>query len=267
MGPPMRIGLLPRRSISQPVGIAPSVPPMRKAVMTKLASPKVTSKDLARTGIAGSAMPTPNASNIAGRYVENSASQEKAAASLPADELRELRNSSFQARVELGDRLPLLHHVLEIIHIEVINTWFWHQIWAQPLRGVQVGSHGRRAINGAVNRRSFATGNPVGEHFRGIRMWRLIPQRDNAKSAGHNRFHVRKRHNRQRQSLVLRDKNLRGADRNRVTPVRHPVRYLLIIPRIGDFLSLIELLGQIRAARHVQHRAEDQSTPIHARVV
>jgi hypothetical protein len=66
-GPATRIGLRPTRSTSQPVGTVPSAQPTRNAVTTRLASPNPTSNDLARTGIAGRAIPTPSASSMAGR--------------------------------------------------------------------------------------------------------------------------------------------------------------------------------------------------------
>src|SRR3954469_16183546 len=72
-GPAIMTGRRPTRSIIQPVGRVPIAPPITKAVSTKLAWPKLTSNDLAITGMAGKAMPVPEASSTAGEEIERKA--------------------------------------------------------------------------------------------------------------------------------------------------------------------------------------------------
>ena len=50
----------PKRSINQPDGIAAARFPSKNAVTTPLATPKLTPKDFAKVGTAGSAMPVPS---------------------------------------------------------------------------------------------------------------------------------------------------------------------------------------------------------------
>src|ERR1019366_6082331 len=78
-GPAIITGRRPKRSINQPDGIVPARFPSRNAVTTPLATPKLTSKDFAKVGTAGSAMPVPSANTSAGKYVERNASHEIAA--------------------------------------------------------------------------------------------------------------------------------------------------------------------------------------------
>src|SRR5437879_2619485 len=78
-GPAINTGRRPKRSINQPDGIVPARLPSRNAVTTPLARPKLTPKDIARLGSAGSAMPVPSANTSAGKYVERNASHESAA--------------------------------------------------------------------------------------------------------------------------------------------------------------------------------------------
>ncbi len=66
-GPAMATGRRPKRSISHPDGSVAATFPIRKAVITPEATPKLTSKDCASAGITGSTMPAPNASRKAGK--------------------------------------------------------------------------------------------------------------------------------------------------------------------------------------------------------
>ena len=61
MGPPRITLLRPKRSMMYPVGIEESARPARKITITSEAMPKLTSNDLAYSGIAGSAIPVPRA--------------------------------------------------------------------------------------------------------------------------------------------------------------------------------------------------------------
>ena len=66
-GPPIKTTRRPKRSINQPDGIVTARFPSRNAVTTPLATPKLTSNDLASVGTAGNAMPLPTANTSAGR--------------------------------------------------------------------------------------------------------------------------------------------------------------------------------------------------------
>ncbi len=75
-GPAMRITLRPKRSTRNPLGTAATRPPSACMTITREATPKPVSKDLANTGIAGVAMLPPKAKTNAGKYSVKTCSDE-----------------------------------------------------------------------------------------------------------------------------------------------------------------------------------------------
>ena len=66
-GPAINTTRRPKRSMRKPEGIVPARLPSRNAVITPLATPKLTVKDLASAGTAGRATPAPTAKTSAGK--------------------------------------------------------------------------------------------------------------------------------------------------------------------------------------------------------
>src|SRR5438270_12357214 len=99
-------------------------------------------------------------------------------------------------------------------------------------------------------------------------MRRSIPQRDDAVSSGGGRRQVRQDellywHS----ALVLVHVDRRDRQPDRVAIVGDPIGNLLVVTGVRDFLTLVQLLGEVGALNRIDDRAGDQAAPVHARIV